>query len=243
VGGRVKRSLIVYSPTMEITEYFQDYTDKYNLVQPGPIKDGKVGTSQNGLLTTGIASECLKDTPHHLWVPKYTKAIISCQLEKGLYKRSPTSINDQESHDDYRGIALFAFNTKQPHLAKDVITYGRRNLGFYNNTNTFRFNSWLWRFPDAFYCLKIAANIEPNCVEKQAVEIALTNTTKNPTQDGRTFQFITCRLMPAYEDKTLLQARDAYRAQFEGDMRQNLNDYYNLGQDEHPNAYYLDGRK
>jgi len=96
-----------------------------------------------------------------------------------------------------------------------------------------------------FYCLKIAAGYKPNLLERKAVVFALNHTQKNPSQDGRTFQYITCKMMPKNADSELSSARWSYVKNYEyvkpGGLGEDLSNYYNLGTEEHPNAKYLRG--
>lgn len=106
-----------------ITQEFEQYRDRYGLIQP-TIGGG----SQNGILWTGESMVVMKDNdvlPKELEDSLFA-SMKSCEIEPGLMRRSPSNQGDQQAHDDYMGFLAACYVCGRHDLAEVVLNYGKR---------------------------------------------------------------------------------------------------------------------
>lgn len=143
---------------MSLREEIKPYIDQYGLVQYKPGEG-----SGNGLLVTSLHRICeellgVRKTLDD-WVV-FSRAVRSCEVDTGLFQRSPGS-SDLEAMDDYVGLCAAS-----PVVA-DWVHYqgsGQKFPGYnYNNVNPGKFTlqSWLGRMPHFPAHVQMAAN-EPH---------------------------------------------------------------------------------
>ena len=84
-----------------------------------------------------------------LSIPGFVSVVGTCS-NGGCLRRTPDNKFGQESYDDYLFLFAALIKLKRPALAKDIMWYGVRHLGFYNTTGSFTWSAWLWRFPHVF---------------------------------------------------------------------------------------------
>lgn len=115
-------------------------------------------------------------------------SIAPCEIEPGFYKRHPVLFqpnpgaeygSDQESIDDYAGLACIARLTGDSHLAARILAFGRDrakvHLGFdfhfyYPNEkgwNDWDARAWLGRFPSLIASLQWGAGETPDWLTRQ----------------------------------------------------------------------------
>ena len=234
---------------------YKHYTDKYGLIQPS-TRDGAGETSHNGLRFTAEALVAFNNHGKLSREYKYAflKAIFSCQSMAGLYNRYPGANQLQESVDDLCGVGLSSFILRRNYLAREILHYGRRNFGFFNNENPgsiFRLNSWkinwsafLWRQVQVFCHLRWAAEENPNCFQKLWWIIVILMGTKRQKddQDGWVLSWMLVKV--AKKRGPIVERVRKYWIKKFKKIHPNgigpvLGDYF--GNDKHPNAVYLVG--
>lgn len=138
------------------------FTDSTGLVHPK-----KKGVSGNGLLYSAeyfvLLSNMKALTASD--IIQWKNALFSCRRLPGLYNRHKTK-TDQNSVDDYVGIAAANSVTRQKHLSLEILNYGK-NQGFpkyvYNNVSpgVFTASSWLGRQGQLIAHIELSAGITP----------------------------------------------------------------------------------
>lgn len=112
----------------------QEYIDADGLVTPRKCLPTDRGITGNGVLYTAELVALLAKRGE--LSPQYRQAWIDvmrkCQIVPGLITRSPVKMDDQEGPDDYVGYAVGAYICN-PAMAQEVIDYGWKNKGFFNN--------------------------------------------------------------------------------------------------------------
>lgn len=140
------------------------YIDHNGLVSPS-----KGGSSGNGVM---YSSEfiCLLEANGELtgavaasWITPLTR----CFVEVGLLARDPKNEAEQEGPDDYIALAAAACAINRAikplgmdwPIANDVLRYGLRHFGNFNNKQPgkFSWSSWLWRQPQLIAAYMAAA--------------------------------------------------------------------------------------
>lgn len=88
-------------------------------------------------------------------------AIAACQIEPGLFKRSPTKA-DQEGVDDYIGIAAYSRYARGP-FARNILNYGQSHAWIFNNEvpGKFSWSSWFGRMPQVIAHFYYCAGLDP----------------------------------------------------------------------------------
>lgn len=135
------------------------YTDIYGFMQPWTNQssfNGVLYESQYLLIMNLIGQLGKGDITQWLYTME------SILVQPGLIQRTPT-YTEQEGPDDYIGY-LAALKIANPELAMDVIKYGFKNFGSFNNTTPgkWTFNSFLWRQPQLLAHAYYAAGKRPN---------------------------------------------------------------------------------
>jgi hypothetical protein len=109
--------------SLQILSELQEYTDVDGLVHPNHLPGRSA--SGNGLLYTSEAYIMLKD--HGLFDSAlrehFLSILASCQVEPGLYRRSPVHPH-QQGPDDYKGVAAASGILELPHIAEQILVYG-----------------------------------------------------------------------------------------------------------------------
>lgn len=141
---------------IEIIGDYSAYTDRWGLIQSGPIQsDGTVGTSQNGLRYTSEYAYALYLRRIDADANRILHVVRTCEVSPGLYKRSPDG--ELSVLDDYVGLAVISW-LYDATIADRILEYGVRHFGFWGN----RWNNFLWRYPALIGALKVAAGGSPN---------------------------------------------------------------------------------
>jgi hypothetical protein len=148
-----------------------------------PDENATPDSTGNGLLYTSLYYVLLYNlrlcTPED--VKEYQEIVKKCAVKYhgitlGLLNRSQTK-TDQGSRDDYIGV-LVASNLLNVSYRFDIYTWGLhcgRVKNNYNNRNIFKltWSSWLGRFLDWKYTLKVSCNKEPNLYDRVKYLIAI----------------------------------------------------------------------
>lgn len=178
----------------QMRDQFAQYIDRDGLVQPMAYPPN-FNASGNGLLYTAEMYIILARThvlnAHDL--KKFESIIMSCEVERGLLKRSPTH-GDQEGPDDYIGVtaASYILNRTSDNMsgmwrndiAQRILEYGERVkveyppcLSFnyvYNNVKPgtskhpdgrTNWSALFARMPQVVAHLKLAAKQQPSTIE------------------------------------------------------------------------------
>lgn len=139
---------------------FAPWQDKWGMVTGSQPP----GTSGNGLLFTaeyaaGMTSLQMNNSSGYTvpWAEhvRLLHLYNSCEIQPGLYQRSPDNPRDQESFDDYYGIATYSRLYDQARIervkawAKRESWLGLIHKNYWNNIvpDTWTFSSWLGRNP------------------------------------------------------------------------------------------------
>jgi hypothetical protein len=157
------------------TSIFQPFTDKTGLIHTSMVDSAGDASDQNGLCFTGEAVLYTKlscgafDNMGPAWIQNCLAGIKACQVQPGLYNAVPTN-SRIETWDDYVGLAGFSAATNNPEIAKDILSYGRKNRKwkilpyFYDNTNPSN-PAWstcfLLRYQELICALEWAADEKP----------------------------------------------------------------------------------
>jgi hypothetical protein len=111
-----------------LRDEIKPYTDELGLISPVAGQE-----SGNGLLYLAeyiviqyLSKELSNDDYDH-----FTAALIACEKEPGRLDRGVSP--DQEGPDDYLGVLVAAYITVCPDVAEDIIDYGWKHFGFFNN--------------------------------------------------------------------------------------------------------------
>ena len=130
-------------------EIINNWLDQNKMIKPK--KDNT--DSGNGLLYNAIGAILVGYDFNAIFL----LGIIRCQIERGLYKRTPANTYGQESWDDYLGIlagCLLSGRTNEP---REILWYGLKHFWFFNNTTSFNWAAFLLRFPQVFVPMVPAA--------------------------------------------------------------------------------------
>lgn len=156
---------------MSLREEITPYRDEDFLVHPWILDREETNKSGNGVFYTSEYYTLLKlnndltDADSRM----FEFIMQRCQVEPGLYKRSPTH-TDQEGADDYYGLLMGAYFTGNHKLAEEVIEYGNNHYWIINNTNPGSFfhpdgrlnvSAWFFRYPALIAHAYWAANKTP----------------------------------------------------------------------------------
>lgn len=171
---------------MTFVEALRPYIDSWRLLSDKP------GTSSgNGLCfwAEALIIAKLRGEITEQFVGECQLAVINCAIDAGFYKRHPTKFqadpaktygSDQESIDDYAGLACISKITDWPFLARDVLKFGRTHTKtwsgielryYYPNEKGFECafdaRAWLGRFPSLIASLEWAAEETPSWPSRQ----------------------------------------------------------------------------
>jgi hypothetical protein len=111
------------APPTQVDEW-KDYRDRYGLIHTEIVKNGEPSTG-NGLLYTAYACVSMQLRNISYDKDQMAEAIRNSQVKPGLFGRGPSKLNDQNAHDDYRGLGAIAAICGLPHVANDILKYGR----------------------------------------------------------------------------------------------------------------------
>lgn len=90
----------------------------------------------------------------------WASMIQNCMKEPGLLCRSALKTEELDQQDNYLAVLVASTLLNQKQIALDILTYGRKNWGFYNNQNPgsikgkdgkILWASFLWRMPQLYY--------------------------------------------------------------------------------------------
>lgn len=162
----------------------EKYIDKFGLVQPNP--DGE--TSQNGTLFT--AYWCMSAGLSAEDAAPFVTAVKRCELVSGLFCRSPENPFEQDSVDNYLGIAAMAL-AYAPEIAERVCFYGASHhikagpikLFWYMNNEVINteecidgkknWQAWLGRFPAVPLLFRLAAGRRLGIIDRALLLITV----------------------------------------------------------------------
>jgi hypothetical protein len=157
---------------VSVKDDFLPYTDRLGFISG---EANPQGSSGNALLFTAYAmlvlrqQGCLAQFDRDLFLIQVAEA---CEIIPGLYKRPPPYSQDQESQDDYIGLAAASYFLNTSH-ARDALEYGREHYYkkwcFYCKYQYDKahveesqvFNAWLGRFVTAMIHMQWAAGEYP----------------------------------------------------------------------------------
>lgn len=162
--------------------------------------------------------------------------------ERGLLQRHQTG-GRQDSVDNYIGLAVIA-NFCGKEMAKDVLEYGRKHWGFYNNENPGKksLRSFLWRFPQLFAHLRMAAGLRPNLFQWIFWWASVYHASFSKDQDRRVLSAMLCIVANGRGGRItryiVRRFIASYERQIPGGLGQTLAEYYKDA--AHPDVKYLD---
>ena len=122
----------------EVQRAFAKHLDQWGLIGPGGEVTG------NNILYTAYYMICLQIW-HELMPLEMNRIKTVLQfyrIEDGLYMRTPSNEFGQQGPDDYVGLGVMAYLMREFWIAEDILEYGRRNLGSFNNINV---GVWTWK--------------------------------------------------------------------------------------------------
>lgn len=131
------------------------YIDGNGLVTPNLAPVPPARGSDNGVCFTSeyyiylkLNNEIKDLREETLMCAEYGNKIVSCMLEAGLVSRAPGDKGVQPP-DDYLAIMAACSQLSHPTIAEDILDYGLKHKGSYNNTNPgiWTKESFLWRQP------------------------------------------------------------------------------------------------
>lgn len=128
-----------------------NFLDASGLVSPNPCSPTAENASNNGIAYSGEYVTLLALTNQLAAVPRYISVMTNCEVPgySGLMQRSPSNNRDSQSVDDYYGLLCGLYFTGVYPFARDILKYGLKHFGSFNNLNpgNFTFQSMLWRQP------------------------------------------------------------------------------------------------
>lgn len=156
---------------MSLKNEIPDYRDSDFLVHPWKLYPDKSNKSGNGVMyTSEFYSLLTLNNELNEEDKRMFKFIMQrCQVEPGLYKRSPDH-TDQNGGDDYYGLLTGAYHTQNYDLAQEVIDYGNKHFWIFNNVKPgslfhpdgrLNFSAMFFRFPALIAHAYWAANKTP----------------------------------------------------------------------------------
>jgi hypothetical protein len=114
--------------------------------------------SGNGILYLSVAIALIYEMYGDTSLKQnYVSAVSACFKKPGLLMRNPTGSFGLESWDDYLGVAVVCIIIHNRAIPRKILWYGLKHFGCYNNTNSFTWESFLWRFPQVWMLMTIAA--------------------------------------------------------------------------------------
>lgn len=146
------------------------------ITSTGLVCPSKGGGSNNGVLYTSeyylllfLNGELTDDDQ-----AKYGVVMTSCFKQPGLLSRNPDGSGGGEGPDDYYGLAAAA-DAIAPWIACDVLKYGYKHFGSFNNEDPGKWTSksFLWRQIQLYCCFKWAAGETPNPLFRLYVAISI----------------------------------------------------------------------
>ena len=201
-----------------LKEKYQPHVDKFGLCHP------KAGTiSQNGIRFTTEMAMALK--LNHELTPKIRvqleNAILSCEMEPGLFRRHPTEWRqDQIGPDDYVYLGLFsaAIELNSGSIARRVVQYGRDHWWTFNNLQPGRFSksAFLGRQQQLVCHLELCAGLESNWFRRawlsQVFKIAARS--EKDDQDAWCLTWAIDRSLEALQTQRLAKSRATWKAAY-----------------------------
>lgn len=158
---------MVFTPPIGVIQHFEQYVNQYDMVDIEPASTGKV--SQNPIHFTALSIIALSEHGHldHFW-ERFRIALEKCEVRPGVFNRTPTNVTDQNSIDDYMGVAVFAAYIDKG-FAERFLAHGEKYAWVYNNVdtkNSFNFSAYFGRFPALIATMKFAADRKPGLLQE-----------------------------------------------------------------------------
>lgn len=153
-----------------LDEIKQNYMDADGLVAPFPINTAERNVCGNGTMFLGelavllaLRGEASSQTRIHFG-QRCGTCVCLVPGHTGMPCRSPLNTTEQDSPDNMLGIAAGCIATGQSWIAQDILKYGYKHWGSFNNENPGKWTtvSFLWRQPQLLCALKIAVGNKPN---------------------------------------------------------------------------------
>lgn len=144
------------------SEIQANFIDGFNLVSPNPVPKGEQRASDNGVCFTSEYIIYLNFDEGKLSFndKSYYRGIIyACCLATGLVSRAPKD-KALQPPDDYLAIAAACSYTNLADVADNIIDYGLKNYGCYDNSKPYgpwRKEAFLWRQPQLIAAMYSAA--------------------------------------------------------------------------------------
>lgn len=136
----------------------------------------------NVLLSTGTFLLLTNRQPYDPHYIKFHRGLRLCVLDRGLYKRNPTNL-DEHGPDDLFGLPLYSKG-----VAADVWDRLQKKFFFYQNDGgMWRMKSWMGRFPALLAHIQMCATWKkPSWFYRKAwcFAVSLTKNKKITDQDG-----------------------------------------------------------
>ena len=167
---------------IEAKESIEGFTDENGLIS------GNGDTSGNGLRYTseyllGLALRGLRDSSDDY---NYFPTIDSCQLEHGLFSRSPDKLTDQQGPDDYIAIISMSVWLRQKYHIW-IYQYALKNnwifLNARANEKTLK-SAWFGRMQQFVAHLKYANNVIPDMKQRLIWAYCVAIAPKKDDQDS-----------------------------------------------------------
>lgn len=222
---------------------YNQYRDKFGLQQPS----NDYSTSENGIRFT--AQYLIAIIRRKLFLPmekvRLRIVIESCFRKPGLLMRSPENPR-RDAIDNHVALGVLA-KFLNPQWAVDVIEYGRKHRGFYDSItpNKPRISAFLWRHPQLFMHLKLAARPKKKFFiwpwEYLVWCVCLVGASKTRDQDSRSLTVMLCLVACGYSRFTDFLIRRfvrGFRKSYARGWGQLLGEYYQ--NPNHPDVTYLD---
>lgn len=141
------------------------YVDGNNLVAPNPVVPGTIRASDNGTCFSSeyfILMEMNYPDPDmsYLRAKGWEALIRTCMQVPGLTVRAPGD-RAIDAPDNVYAILAASKVLSRPAVAQDILSYGKKHLGFYDPTGVpgVKLGAFLWRQPQIVFAMYCAANL------------------------------------------------------------------------------------
>lgn len=109
-------------------------------------------SSGNGILYSAIAVVLEIENQSNFFM-----ALLGCEIEHGLFKRTPDGAFGNQSWDDYLGIAAASIKAGNHRIPFDVLCYGITHAFIFDTDGRLQFKDWLGRFVHLWLLMACAA--------------------------------------------------------------------------------------
>lgn len=154
---------------------FESYSGRYGMVLSKKASETNQ-VCDNGLLFTSEALVLLARNNLLQTIGEYRLFFInlleSCQVEKGLYKRSPEH-DMQQGPDDIIGIAVASKYLKTDHASRILNYLRHNNFTYYTAVNKLFWSGWLGRQPGLTALLSMCAGETPNLYDRLILMVGI----------------------------------------------------------------------